>query len=163
MDDHLKLNALLKEFHGIIDKYSLSAVADSAVAEEEWVVPDRLKELNRFFYGKLTPGDVSRLPSGMVTYNTIFIDAKREFTFLADAHLVLLWQWSPEAPVSHLYMPPPVLRTSMVNLMPRGYVAKRAALISVVGNNTSIYLINVLTGIISPNDPIHTEIKKHKR
>ena len=162
-----KLDDLRKNIFSDYDEmFVTDVVYDEPQLENDYCVPSKFKELNRFFNGQLTEADVIRFLDHEPTHDSNqgrYGSMTDRIRIPPHCDVVVLWQWDENSPVFSLYMPKPFVDNKLQNIIPRQYLAKRVAIMAMAYDHVSINFMYMLTGVVSKDDPIHEEIRKHGR
>lgn len=156
----------LDEIREPIDSIILESTSTMMSPSATKGIPDRFKQLDKFFNGMLTYGDVIRFADCELTeqsYESRYAGLGDTIDVPPHCDVVMLWQWAEDSPVFSLYMPCPVIKNRIKDIIPSKYLAKRMAIMAIADDFVSINLVYMLTGVISQHDPVHEEIRKHGR
>ena len=159
IDDVIKVDPVIA-----VKEPTLAILDEKRTANNGQPIPAKFQQLDKFFHGMLTYGDVIRFADHELTdagYDTRYAALTDAVTTPPQCGIVMLWQWAETSPVFSLYMPAPVIKNKIKDFLPTGYLAQRMAIMAMTDEHVSINLVYMLTGVISQHDPIHEEIRKH--
>lgn len=146
-------------------EYYDSPVEKNHVDEFESPALQRFKPLQHFFHGQLDPADiaaVSHLALEEGCFESSFEVETVNVGFPPETKILVLWQYGNTYKVNSVNYHPPLISLPLRDLIPNRFKLSRVAVIAYTDKKVHVYMVHLLNGRVSDDDPIHEIIRNDR-